>query len=164
MNQRYPQSRHTPHGGSEKPTQRKVPACKRAEGGLGQWLPVATADHVCPLPRLSPGACYLSLVSSPPPLVPRVPDPELVPRGVSVGRAVPTFFCQAAQTPAPELRSFDCYTPKKALYGIFRAAFNSRCSTLHSSPWDSAPAGSRHPHSQRRTQGAAEPSRSADLA
>ena len=24
MNQRYPQSRHTPHGGSEKPTQRKV--------------------------------------------------------------------------------------------------------------------------------------------
>ena len=43
MNQRYPQSRHTPHGGSEKPTQRKVPACKRAEGGRGQWLPVATA-------------------------------------------------------------------------------------------------------------------------
>ena len=49
MNQRHPQSRHTPHGGSEKPTQRKVPACKRAEGGRGQWLPVATAEHVCPL-------------------------------------------------------------------------------------------------------------------
>ena len=64
MNQRHPQSRHTPHGGGEKPSQRKVPACKRAEGGLGQWLPVATADHVCPLPPLSPGACYLPLVSS----------------------------------------------------------------------------------------------------
>ena len=34
-------------------------------------------------------------------------------------------FLQAAQIQAPELRSFDCYTPKKALYGIFRAAFNS---------------------------------------
>ena len=44
MNQRHPQSRHAPHSGSEKPTQRKVPACKRAEGGRGQWLPVATAD------------------------------------------------------------------------------------------------------------------------
>ena len=31
MNQRHPQSRHTPHGGSEKPTQRKVPAFKRAD-------------------------------------------------------------------------------------------------------------------------------------
>ena len=39
-------------------------------------------------PPLSPGACYLPLVSSPPPLVPRVPDPEFVPRGVGVGRAV----------------------------------------------------------------------------
>ena len=29
MNQRYPQSRHTPHRGSEKPTQGKVPAFLR---------------------------------------------------------------------------------------------------------------------------------------
>ena len=35
MNQRHPKSRRTPHGGSEKSTQRKVPACK----GLGwAWL------------------------------------------------------------------------------------------------------------------------------
>ena len=37
----------------------------------------------------------------------------------------PHFLAKRAQVPAPELRSFDCYTPKKALYGIFRAAFNS---------------------------------------
>ena len=38
MNQRYPQSRHTPHGGSEKPTQRKVPRVQKgAEGGLAAW-------------------------------------------------------------------------------------------------------------------------------
>ena len=90
MNQRHPQSRHTPHGGSEKPTQRKVPACKRAEGGLGQcqWLPVATADHVPSIPPLSPGACYLPLVSSPPALVPRIPHPKFVQRGVGAGRGV----------------------------------------------------------------------------
>ena len=61
-------------------------------------------------------------------------------------------FFQAAQTPAPELRSFDCYTPKKALYGIFRAAFNSALDAQQQPRWDSAPAGSRHPHSQRRPQ------------
>ena len=61
-------------------------------------------------------------------------------------------FFQAAQTVAPELRSFDCYTPKKALYGIFRAAFNSSLDAPQQPRWDSAPAGSRHPHSQRRTQ------------
>ena len=34
-------------------------------------------------------------------------------------------FFQTAQNPAKKLRSFDSYTPKIALYGIFRAAFNS---------------------------------------
>ena len=34
-------------------------------------------------------------------------------------------FFQTAQIPAKKLRSFDSYTPKIALYGIFRAAFNS---------------------------------------
>ena len=43
-------------------------------------------------------------------------------------------FFQAAQTVAPELRSFDCYTPKKALYGIFRAAFNSSLDAPQQSP------------------------------
>ena len=38
MNQRYPQSRHTPHGGSEKPTQRKMPAYE---------CPVLSSKAVC---------------------------------------------------------------------------------------------------------------------
>ena len=40
MNQRYPQSRHTPHGGSEKTDTEKGTRArkrKRAQGGLGQW-------------------------------------------------------------------------------------------------------------------------------
>ena len=51
---------------------------------------------------------------------------------------------------APELRSFALLVR----VSIFRAAFKhrSRVSTAHSSPrWEWAPAGSRHPHSQRRT-------------
>ena len=74
-------------------------------------------------------------------------------RGTS--RAVPvapTFLPSGADPTAPELRSFDCYTPKKALYGIFRAAFNSPLDAQQQPRWDSAPAGSRHPHSQRRPQ------------
>ena len=45
---------------------------------------------MCALYPLSPGACVTSLlVSSPLPLVPRVPaDPEFVPQGVGVGRTV----------------------------------------------------------------------------
>ena len=41
MNQRYPQSRHTPHGGSENTDTEKGTRArkrKRAQGGLGQWL------------------------------------------------------------------------------------------------------------------------------
>ena len=43
---------------------------------------------MCPLPPPSPASCYLPPVSSPPPLVPRIPHPKFVPRGVGVGRAV----------------------------------------------------------------------------
>ena len=56
MNQRHPQNRHTPHGGSEKTDTEKGTRAlkrKRAQGGRGQRLPVATADHVCPPPPLS---------------------------------------------------------------------------------------------------------------
>ena len=48
MNQRYPQSRHTPHCGSEKTDTEKGTRArkrKRAQGGLGQWLTVATAGY-----------------------------------------------------------------------------------------------------------------------
>ena len=41
MNQRYPQSRHTPHGGSEKTdTERKVPLCKLERRGARYRAPV----------------------------------------------------------------------------------------------------------------------------
>jgi hypothetical protein len=43
-------------------------------------------------------------------------------------------FFQTAQIPAKKLRSFDSYTPKKALYGIFRAAFNSSLDAPQQSP------------------------------
>ena len=88
MNQRYPQSRHTPHGGSEKTDTEKGTRArkrKRAQGGLGQWLTVATAGHVCPLPPLSPAAWFLPPVSSPPPLVPRIPHPKFVPSPAAQG-------------------------------------------------------------------------------
>ena len=69
MNQRYPQSRHTPHGGSEKPTQRKVPACKRAERvgvGIGSQ---SLRLIMCALYPSEVPARVTSL-SSPPPLFP----------------------------------------------------------------------------------------------
>ena len=43
---------------------------------------------MCPLAPPRPATCYLPLVSSPPHLVPRIPYPQLVPRGTGVGRAV----------------------------------------------------------------------------
>ena len=46
-------------------------------------------------------------------------------------------FFQTAQIPAKKLRSFDSYTPKIALYGIFRAAFNSSLDA----PYSRAPLG-----------------------
>ena len=102
MNQRHPQSRHTPHGGSEKTDTEKGTRArkrKRAQGGLGQWLTGATAGHVCPLPPLSPAAWFLPPVSSPPPLVPRIPHPKFVPRGVGAGRAV----CWVLRAQVPRL-------------------------------------------------------------
>ena len=52
----------------------------------------------------------------------------------SVGREKALHFFQTAQIPAKKLRSFDSYTPKIALYGIFRAAFNSSLDAPQQSP------------------------------
>ena len=76
----YPQNRHTPHGGSEKPTQRKVPAGQ----GLG-WaraVTVATDRSMCALHRPQGPPRATSLSSPPPPsLSPPDPIPSVRPTG-----------------------------------------------------------------------------------
>ena len=71
MNQRHPQSRHTPHDSTvENRHRERYPRAKGLRVGLGSgWLPVATADHVCPLPpplgHPGPSARVPSTASSP---------------------------------------------------------------------------------------------------
>ena len=65
---------------------------------------------MCPLPPLSPGACYLPLVSPPPPLVPRVPHPKFVPRGVGAGRGV----CWVSRAQVPDWAAWSAMRWRRA--------------------------------------------------
>ena len=96
MNQRYPQSRHTPHGGSEKNRHGERYPGAQAQKGSGWAWAVAHSRYgwscVPSTPTKSPAAWFLPPVSSPPPLVPRIPHPKFVPRGVGAGRGVCWVF------------------------------------------------------------------------
>ena len=89
MNQRHPQSRHTPHGGSVKTDTEKG---TRVQMGLRVGVGSGSQSLRLIMCALYPSLALARLTSlsspPPPPLVPRVPDSKFVPRGVGVGRAV----------------------------------------------------------------------------